>query len=199
MVSTISKEEADRLMHLKGEIRGIALKDDFKYIFQREGQKGLDKLENTLKSLGYPIKYNEIKAMTFYPIGLDNLLLTILNRIFNYTDKDFQEMGKFHSKSTLLMKIFMNYFISIDRLVKESPKMWKTYYSEGELEVIEFNKKERYIILKIKNFANTKFQCQSQIGYFTNAVHMITKNKVSCEETKCVHKGDKYHEFLLKW
>ncbi|GAI52915.1 unnamed protein product, partial [marine sediment metagenome] len=30
-------------------------------------------------------------------------------------------------------------------------------------------------------------------------IQMIVGSKVTSEETKCVHRGDEYHEFLLKW
>ncbi len=200
MAQIISKEELEKLMKIKGEIRGVALKEVERFVREKEGEEGLKKLEKTMAELGYPIKYNEIKSMGFYKLSLKAILLITVKRLFNYSDEKFQEMGKFETKSSpMALRLFARYFISLDTAVKAVQKMWRVYYSTGILKVIELNKKEKYAILRLEDFRLIPPHCENLKGYFSGVLEMIIKQDVTCEETKCVYKGDKYHEFLMKW
>jgi len=193
------KEEFSGLMKLEGEIRGVAIKSDLDFILKEEGEEGLKKLEETITKLGYPLKHKEINSMDFYPLGLEAITFVAIKRLFNFNDKKFQEMGGSEAKCSLLIRLFMKYFYSIERFAKEVSKIWREYFTVGDLKIIEFNKEKRYVILRLGNFRCHPLHCLSLLGYFPTIVQMIVGSKASCEETKCVHRGDKYHEFLLRW
>ncbi len=199
MEQIISKKEFDDLMKLEGKVRGMAIIENTEFILKEEGREGLKKLEEIITKLGYPLKYKEIKKMDYYPLGLGAINLLAIKRLFNYDDKKFQEMGEIGSKISVIIRFFMKHLISLDRMIKVVSRMWKTYYSTGELQVIEVNKEKRYIILRLKDFRHTPMLCQNLIGYLPSILHIVTKTKTSCQETKCIHRGDEYHEYLLRW
>ncbi|XOB40363.1 MAG: hypothetical protein ACKKMR_03590 [Candidatus Nealsonbacteria bacterium] len=199
MEQIISKEELDELMKIEGEVRGLTLKGYTNFILKEEGKEGLKRLEDAITELGYPIKHREIKAMSFYPVGLDNLLLLSIKKLFNYDNKKFQEIGEFQAKSPLIIRLFVKYFISLEKAIEAAPKMWKVYYSNGDLKVTDFNKEKKYAILRLENFHNTPIHCQTEKAYFSSVARIIVGSKVTCEETKCTFRGDDYHEFLLRW
>jgi hypothetical protein len=93
----------------------------------------------------------------------------------------------------------MKYFVSIDRLIDQAPKIWNKYYTIGNFKIADFNKEKNYTILRIENFNLHPLHCLHMRGYCSNVIKMVVKRNVSCEETKCIHKGDAYHEFLMKW
>jgi len=197
MEQIITKEEIKEFLKIKGEIRGLGFKTEAKFVLKEEGEEGLKKLEDQMAKLGYP--YGEIKAMDFYPLGLLAVNMLVIKRLFNYDDKKFQEMGKFEAKSSLIIRLFMKYFVSLERVAKEAPKMWRKYYTVGDLKVPEVNQEKRYIIIRIENFSLHPILCQILIGYFHSIVRMVLKGEITCEETKCVFRGDECHEFLMKW
>ena len=197
MEQIITEEEIKEFLKLKGEIRGLGFKTEAKFVLKEEGEEGLKKLEDTMAKLGYP--YNEIKTMDFYPLGLLAVNMLVIKRLFNYDDKKFQEMGKFEAKSSLIIRLFMKYFVSLERVAKEAPKMWRKYYTIGDLKVPEVNQEKRYIIIKIENFSLHPILCQVLMGYFLTIVKMVLKGEATCEETKCVFRGDECHEFLMRW
>lgn len=199
MNQEITKEEFKKLINIKGKVRGTALKTEADFIIKEEGEEGLKKLEEAIGALGYPIKYKKVKTMDFYPIGLVALTLLGSKRIFGFSNEKFEEMGAFESKISLLIRIFMKYFVSIDRAAKEVANMWKKYNTVGELEAVEYDKNKRYIILRLKDFDFHPLHCLTLKGYFSSILKMIVSEEVVCEETKCVHRGDDYHEFLLQW
>jgi len=200
MEQIISKKEFEEIMKLKGDCRGFGMKTYVNFVLKEEGKEGLEKLENTLNEVGLPMNFKKIKATNFYPMGVWVIFLLAIQRLFNYDNKKIQEMGIFQAKTSLLIKLFMKYFISIDTAVKGLPKIWKQHFTVGDFETIELNKEKRYIILQLKGFPfYTTLQCQSIIGVLLGSVPIILNKKVICEETKCPLRGDEYHEFLLKW
>ena len=186
-------------MKLKGEIRGVAIKGEMEFILKEEGEEGLKKLEDQIAELGYPIKYKEIKPMTFYPLNLYGVIQLVIKSLFNFDNKKFQEMGRFESRTSIVIRLFMKYLVSIEMAVEKAPKMWRKYFTVGNLRVVKLNKEKRYAILRIENFHFISILCENLKGYIASIIEMVTNEKTTCEETKCVHRGDEYHEFLVKW
>lgn len=199
MEQVISKKEVDELMRLKGEVKGIGMKTHGQFILKEEGEEGLKKLEDAIAELGHPIKFREVKATTSYPFGIEAVVLLAIKRLFNYDDERFQEMGRFHTKMSLIIRLFMKYFVSLEKVSKESSQMWRRYFTVGDFEIVEIDKEKRRIIFRVKNFQFHPLHCQILKGSISVIIQMIVGHKVTAEETKCIHRGDEYHEFLLKW
>ncbi len=200
MEQIFSKEIADEFMIFKGEVRGVSLKNYADFIVKKDGEEGLKKVENALAEVGYPIKYRELATMDFYPLGFQALSIAAMQKFLNYDEKTFYELGSFQPKISLMIKIFLKYFFSIDMLAKKVPDMWKKSYTVGELKVAELDKGKRHMILRLENFPCHPIQCHQTLrGYFPSVLKMVLGAEPTCEETKCVFRGDKYHEYLLKW
>lgn len=199
MEPIISKEELDELMSLGGKGRGVLFKTASKFILKEKGEEGLKKLEETITNLGYPIKFQKIRAMDFYPMGLYAVTLVTIQGLFNFNEEKFIEMGKFESKISLIIRLFIRYFFSIDVVVKQASKIWRTYFTIGDISVAELNKEKKYGVLKVENFRLHPLHCQILKGYLPGVVQMVVGSKVICEETKCPFRGDEYHGFSLKW
>lgn len=199
MEPIISKNEFEELMSLKGEVKGTGIKTHGDFILKKEGEEGSKRLEDALAEVGYPIKFKDVKSTIFYPFGVEAIVLLAIKRLFNYDDEKFNEMGRFHAKSSLLIRLFMKYFVSMERIAKEGPNLWRKYFSVGDLEIIEINKKKKCAILRVKNFKFHPLHCQILKGSIPIIIQMIVGQKVEGKETKCIYRGDEYHEFLLQW
>ena len=195
----ITREKAQKFMSIPGEARGVTLKVDWEYVLKKEGEQGLKKVEEKMAELGYPLKFNEIKTMDFYPLGLDALSMAVIAELFNYDKDTFIEIGEMAVKFSIFLKVFLKYFVSPQQVVSEAPKMWRKHYSTGDLKIIEFNMDKGYAVLRLENFSLHKIHCYNLLGYFSKILEMIMKAKVTGEEKKCTFEGDKYHEYFLKW
>ncbi|MBD3208459.1 MAG: hypothetical protein GF370_03320 [Candidatus Nealsonbacteria bacterium] len=198
MDKIISKSETEEIMSLEGEARGVAIKEHLDYILQKEGMEGVKKIEDALSFLGYP-EYKEIKATEFYPLSFYALTHLAIQRIFGYGEKEFGEMGKFNAKFSLVIRLFMRYFVSLERVANEVSKMWRRYYTVGTLETVEYSLEDRYVILKLRDFAPYPTYCSMVEGYLSALLKIIVKNEVQCKERKCLFQGDEAHEFVLTW
>ena len=177
----------------------MGIKSSIEFVIQKEGKEALEKIESEMERTGYPIKYKEMKAMGFYHLGLESALLLVIKKLFNYNDKDFQEMGRFGAKSSLIIRLFTQYFISFEKFIDKPPEMWRKYFTVGNLKIQEYNEKDKYVIVRLEEFNLNRFHCQLFLGFCSVLLEMMTKAEVTGQEMKCPFKGDDYHEFLLKW
>jgi len=198
MNKTISKEEFNKIMKTEGEVLGAAIQEFKDFIAEDRGARGVEELEEAIVSLGY-LKIKEIRKNRFYPIGLYTVVLLIIKELFDYDDKKFEEIGKFNAKLSVIIRLFMRFFVSLKRAAEVVPRMWKKYYTIGNLEVVEINEEERFVALRLKNFSLHPLHCLIQKGYFSTILQIIVKAPISCDQVKCTHRGDDYHEFLMKW
>ena len=198
MKEIISKKELEKLMKIKGEIRGVALRGEIDFVLKEEGKEGLEKLKNAMKKLGHPIEYEKVKPMDFYPLSLHGTIQMVIKRLFNWGDEKFQEMGKFEAKVSLIARLYLGYFFSADKIAEELPKMWRKYFTVGNLKVVEYDEEKGYSVCRIEDFDIHAIQCQVLLGYFSSISQMITGDKVVGKETKCIYRGDQYHEFLFE-
>lgn len=200
-MSNLNKKELDELLRLKGEIRGVVFHTDASYVFQREGQKGLDKLEKAVEELGYPIDYKNPKKTDWYPVGLRAISLLLIKDTFGWSDEDIKDMGWNAPSFSFIIKIFMKFFISIEKIAEETPTLWKEHYKDiGRLQPMEVDKEKKIFVLRIEDFKVHPIFCFYLHGYFKRVLSFALKTKkINSEETKCVFRGDSCDEFTIKW
>jgi len=199
MTRELIEKDFKELMEIEGEARGVTFKTDAEFVLRTEGEDGLKKVEEELRRLGYPIKYKEIETMAFYPIGLRVISLLVIKKVFGFDDQGIKNMGSAAPKVSLVMKLFMQYFLSIRATFGQVPQIWKKHYTAGELVPVKLDEKGKTLTLRIENFNPHPVFCSYISGYLLGVMRMVVKGSVFCQETKCFFRGDEYHEYLFKW
>ena len=200
MEEIISKEKLKEIEAMEEKVTGDCLKNDLNFILKKEGKEALKKVEEAMREIGYPIEHKTIKLDELFPVAVPISLIIVIQKNFNYDDTQLEEMGKIESKiSSSIIRLFMKFFISLDVAAKNAQRMWQEHYKFGKLSIPEYSRKEKYIILRVEDFKTHIFICRVLKGYFSGVVEMIVGAKVTSEETKCIYKGDEYHEFTFKW
>jgi hypothetical protein len=196
---TFTKEVAKKLMALEGEARGVTLKADGEFVLKENGEEALKRVEDKLAEVGYPIEYRKIEPMTFYPIGTRAISLVAMREVLNLKDEDFRRVGEFESKFSLIVRLFMKYFFSIESMIEKGQSLWRKYYSVGDLTIHSYDLEKKQGYIKIENFNLHSIQCRILEGFFASMIKMIVKSEVSAKEIKCPFRGDAYHEYFIKW
>lgn len=196
----ITKEEADKLMAIPGNVIGAFILAKLEYTRQRWGEKIIKEIKKRLKELGYPVDIEEIKPMEKYPEALSVLITLLIKEVLSLTDEGIFEMGGAAIKLSPFIKILTKFFISIKKCFEQAPKYWGKYFDFGKIESVEFNEKEGYAILRVIDYKFHPIMCIFHKGYFTQVARIATGKKViKIEETKCVYRGDPYHEYFVSW
>jgi hypothetical protein len=124
-----------------------------------------------------------------------------IKKALDLTDEDFFQMGYHAQRVSPILKLLLKYFVSPGTVAKKAPEYWRKHWSVGEMELVLIDEENGRCILRLKNFKTHPLACAFLRGYILSALELtIGKDRNSTiEETKCMHKGDEYHEFLLKW
>jgi predicted hydrocarbon binding protein len=194
------EEVAEDLKKIEGHVKAEVILVQRDYILSKEGEEGLKRLKEKMNELGADLSFEKIKSSSWEKEWKNSLMTVVAKEIFNWTDEDVFEMGRYSPRASFFIKMMMQYVVSLDVLFNSANIYWKKQQDFGEIESVEINKDERYAIVRIKNFHTHPLLCIYHAGYFKGAVEFVTKSKgVTVEETECTHKGGRYHEFLVKW
>ena len=198
---TITKEQIQEIKNLKEEARGQTIKNALQSIMLMEGIEGVGRVQKRMEELEcWTEDYNKIKLFDWYPLWYDVLLIAVAADVFNWDDEDLKKFGTYNQKVSFFEKILLKYFISLEVVFKVAPERWKKHYSVGDLESSEFSDKEKYALIRLKNFSPHPVFCPLLAGYFESATNFVVRLKsVSASEKKCTFKGDSYHEYLITW
>lgn len=193
------KEELYETAQFEGKVRGVVLSADAEYIRRHEGEEALPAVEEETKRMGYPINYSEIKAMSWYPAGLRIVSLLAVRKALNWDDGQIREMARCAPKYSLITKLMLRYFARPQTLVPRLGSYWRKNFTIGSLEGRLTD--DHSAILDLRHFTAHPLVCTYLQGYFLGTLGMVVgqTGKLSVEETKCTHRGDAYHEFVLQW
>jgi len=195
------KKEIEELKKLPGKERGVDIKYLVKDLIEREGKEGFEKVKAELKRLGYNLPdIEKIIDTEWIPVSLVNIFFVACVKLFNWQEEDIIEIGKnVWSFSSTLKRFFIKYFLSPEKTLKMGARNWRKFYSFGEVEV-EYDEKKKMTVFRFKNWKTHPFTCLYFQGVFSKLVEMTTGSKrVTAKETKCMFRGDPYHEYVFKW
>ncbi len=194
------KETADELRVLPGKVRAEVIKISADYIKQKEGEDGLKKLEEKMKELGAFVDFKRLGSLTWEEDWKFSLMLATCKETFNWEEDDIFEMGRYSPRASFFIKSIMQYIVSIDTVFKKVDYYWRRHHDFAELEPVEINKKEKYVIVRLKGFHRHPLMCTYHAGYFKGVVEFSVKaSEINIKETKCIHRGDEYDEYKISW
>lgn len=200
----ITKAQADALAGAEGKNKGVGFKSDAEYVKNKIGPEGIQKLKAEMERLGYPINYEEVKAMDWYPVGVRVLHLEVMKDLFGWDDEEIKKIGHEAPKFSLIMRLIMKYFIDIERMSKLAPVVgFKKHFSVGEYEALECDPQKHFTSGRAKGLkilydssALTKYI----EGYFTRGIEYVLPGKeVLTKSRKYIENGIPYVEFCSEW
>lgn len=196
-ITELKKEEADRLMRIKGMTKGSEILTLGRYVEAKYGKKGLELLEKKMEELGYPLYFNQIRPAYWYSEGHNILAMIVAKEIFGW--KDLFDLGYQSPVFSFGAKVFIK-FLPLSLFCNKVPKIWRKFVDVGNLEIAELNEKEKYCIIRLSDYMFHPEMCSYYAGFFLRMGELVIKGKkFRIEEIKCMYKGDPYHEYLVKW
>lgn len=195
----IDQKVADELMKIKEEVRGVAFKTDGMFVLRESGEESLKKIEEEFKKLGYPFKYESVSSLGYYPLGMRIISLLLIAKVLNLDEEGVKGIGASASRMSLIIKLFMQYFLSLEKTLGQIGLMWKKHYSIGEMSIVEVNEKKKKVILRLENFNIHPIMCLYLAGFFAKIGEMVIREKVEIKETKCSFNEGSCHEFVITW
>lgn len=195
------QKELEELKKLPGKQRGEHLKYIIDYIKSEKGEEGLQKIENTLQRADFDIgEVDKIRDTQWVSESIARAFLVAATRIFEWDEKKVFEIGRQAMIQSSVVKIFLNFFLSPEKTIRKGIKQWRNHFSRGELELKTLDKDNKKGVLVLKDFPTHHLDCVFFQGFFKQMLEVMTgSNHVDIQETKCMNRGDDYHEFSFQW
>ncbi len=195
-IENFIEKEKNSTRKVKAEV--IRVEKD--YILSKEGKEGFEKVKRRMKELGVDLDFEKLNSVTWEKEWKNSAFIAICKEVFNWSDEDIFEMGRNSPRASFFIKTMIQYFVSVDAVFDSMGEYWRKHHDFGELEPVELNKEEKYIIARKKFFQTHPVMCSYHAGYFKGVLEFVIKSKeISVKEVKCMHKGDPYHEYLITW
>ena len=196
----VSRVDADRLLKVKGRVRGAVFETDADYIRDKYGSAGLEKLTRAMRDLKCEIAYDGISAMEWRSVGSRALSLRVMKDVFNWTDDGIRAMGDAAPKYSFIVKLFMKFFVSPAVAFSHAPEYWTKHYDVGRLDAVKLCEEERYAIVRLHDFESDPAYCRYLEGYFGRLFkYMFPRSRIVIEEAACMFEGGAVHEFRVHW
>ncbi len=193
----------DFIIRKKGSperVKAEVVRTNKEYIISKEGEEGFEKVKKRMEELGGEIDFKSLNGKTWEEDWRNSLFIATAREVFNWNDEDIFEMGRYIPRASFFIKSIIQYLASLDMVLKNVGVYWDKHHDFGSLEAVEHNKEGKYVIIRKRNFLMHPVMCSYHAGYFKGISEFVIKgDNLRVEETKCMHKGDEYHEYIIKW
>ena len=195
-----TKERANELMKIEGNMRGDLLKNNYIYLSKKEGESAIKRMEKKLEELGYPLNFEDINPMKWYKDPFCSVFMLSFKEEFGWSEEDIFNLGRFSPQYSMVIKVALRHILTTKKAFDFGQRLWSRNVDYGNLESHEYNVEKKYLIYRLKDYALHPLVCIYIRGYLTSLFEQIVgKDKVKVEETACVFKGSKYHEYKIQW
>ncbi len=182
------------------KIRAEAVRVNKNYILQKEGKEGFEKVKKRIKELGVEMDFEELDSKTWEEDWKNSILVATAKEVFNWTEEDVFEMGRYGPRSSFFIKMVLQNFVSLDTVLNNASDYWKKHCNLGSLEVVDYNEEKKYVVIRIRDLLMHPVICVGRAGFLKGISEFVLKSSnTTIEETKCMHKGDDYHEYTIRW
>ena len=195
----LPKEEIERISSLPGEAIGASLKEDVGFLLLKEGEEGLKRVEAELTKVSHPLQLKKIKTFHWYPFYYGIFIHAINRDLFQWSDETYRENGRYSAKISVVLKIGIKYFISVERTLEHVNRAWRMYYTMGEVSS-EYDKEKRSIIVTFKGFTGHPTFCRSLEGFAWQVFYYHLRiNTIVVKERECPFNGGSAHRIQRTW
>jgi hypothetical protein len=191
------QEKINKITAKKGEVRGEVILKSIDFIKREKGKVGFQKLKNTLADLDFETDFTQINPLDWLDASLLTTILILSKDLFDWTDRDFVEMGSYTPKNSIVNKLFIDHFNSHNALLEVIDDYWQKIFTFGNLEVKD--KKDKEITITISNYDFHPLNCFFISGLLETLFSLSIKGNAKVKEEKCIHQGDSVHQFSIKW
>ncbi len=198
----VTKAEADRIMKIEDQTKGVVVKTLADYIIEKKGEKGIKMVEKRLKELGYPIKFKECSTYSWYSGSFDALITLVILEVFGWDEKKAYDIGYdslvIHS---LGARLLLTRFVSLELAFKNAQKFWHFFSYLGEVKFTKYNINKGWAILRLDGYKKIHpAEYTYMRGSLAKILEIMTDSKkMKIEQTKCLYNDDSYDEFKLTW
>ena len=180
--------------------KGFTIKGALAFVEKNYGPDGKAKVLAALDPEDRDVAEKFILSSDWVPFRAQVALYEAIDKTFGKGDFALcRQIGRFTSEHelTTINMIFLK-LGKLEHWFRAASMMWGRYYSEGRLEVRDFEKGSGSILVRDFNPLSDAF-CRDFSGWLERTVELSGYKNVSMEHPHCVLRGNEDCEFRAKW
>lgn len=195
------KEEIESVWNMEVYEKGSAVKTTIKYIEKKEGEEGMQRLRERLRSLeAEPPDPDELKDTEWVDSRWPMILTVGAVDVFNWEEEDVFNLGQYMGSVNNRVKIFIKYFVSPLKTLNKATKDWRKHFSYGHMKVKKLDKERQRVVLELTDFSTHPLICIHFKGLFSKIVKMaVGANRIKNIETDLYIDGNYDHLYVIEW
>jgi hypothetical protein len=194
----LTRHEAEEIMKIEGEVKGVSLQIDAGYVERKWGKEGLDRIKRKLAEVGFPIDFQKISALEWRPAGLRILSLLAIKEIFGLDDEGIKEMGRLAPIHSFIVKLLLKYAVTIRIGIKHLDEIWRKNHAIGEMSG-EYQKGDKCLYVYLKNVKYHPVYCKFLEGFIEGTASFAISKNAECKEVTCPFNNGAYHTYVVRW
>jgi hypothetical protein len=183
-----------------GQVKGIAVLSCLRYVREKHGAEGFERLHATLQPATRAVVDARILPHAWVPSDVIVDVNVQADALFGHGDLQLcVELGRYLANNSLptVFKLFFR-FGSPTYLFDKAPKLWSAHYDSGALTVLPAS--DSSARMRVEGFdAPHRAHCLAIKGWALEAIAMAGSRIVSAEESLCRTRGDPFCEFAAEW
>jgi len=183
----------NKLIEKNGEMRSEFLFNCFLFVEKKEGEEGLSQLKETFDQLEYSFNFKKLSKEDWIKSSLKTAIILLSVDLFDWSNDDLIEMGKFCLKYSTYNKLFLRNVESMDSLLEKIDDFWSINYKTGKLEIEESRKNK--IVLNLSDYGVHPADYVFISGFLEAAFSLCTQKDLSIK----VKKNNDMNQFSITW
>lgn len=195
------KQEINQYKHLMDKQRAEHVKYYINYVRENYGEKGVEKVMDTIEKMGFDIDDpKQHRDTEWVPESWAHIFFITAARIFDWYNREIYNIGRYIMPRSIITRVFLKYFSAAEKTLKKGVEQWNNNFTRGKLEVKDIDKKKRKGKFVLKNFKNNPMAYVHFQGFFSRLLETITgSDKVKVEDPVCLDEENGEWEWKFHW
>ncbi|MEM3738667.1 MAG: hypothetical protein QW204_02835, partial [Thermoplasmata archaeon] len=136
---------------MEGTCRASIFQTNIAYLKKKKGIEGLRFLDNYMQKQGLKlttVQIEEMKPSEHVPLSSRVVFLEGCLALFENDIEKLKAMGREAPSASLILKLFIKYFVGPNSAINQAPPLWREHYSIGTLKVIKNEKGIGVLVLE---------------------------------------------------
>lgn len=196
----VSQEEADRIMKIEGNTRGMVLNVYYDHLLKEKGKQGLKEVEERLRDLGYTFEFKRFSHFQWHRESLVCLVSLVAHGVLEWDESKAFEVGYDAPVRSTFIRLLIQRFFTIGNACKNIQSYWRRISDFGEMKC-KLDLEKRNIVIKLYNFKKFHPIVHNFMkGILVRITEILTRKEVrKAEFRKCIFNGDAYDELEIAW
>lgn len=193
-LSVESRREVIARLEDLGNVSGSCTNAIFEYLNFVGTKSRIPEILARAEEYGAQQKTMKLDPLKRYPISEEMALIFAAKDVLDWGDEEVKELGRSIPRVSLLVKMFLRYFLNLDSTTRQAKKYWDKHYDFGEINIISTDIESDDYTVEVTDFDIHPVYCVFLCGFLETMIGFVQTRPVKSWVIRC-SSGDGINKF----